>query len=174
MGDVSVRMSVELLARLRRASVWEQKTEAGLIRDAVEEAVKKIERAQRRAKRRHSVDERLLARWRVLVAGALLEATDWTSLQKRLALDDLAFVASGGGLALARQSTGEALCRASDVGPGYAALVRRFRSGFPDHPHVWLAERILGVAPPRARSDQVDMPGAGGDIDALIKHDDGS
>ena len=139
---------------------------------AIEIAVKRSERARRRAvaKRRDSVDEPLFARLRVLIAKALMGADGWEELQASLADRGFTYVEKGGGLAIKRLRDGALVCKASQVGPGYAELIRRFRAPFPGHSHVWLAERILDRAvtpgaPPAPTDD-------GRDDEPLIDYSD--
>ena len=160
---IDLRMPAELRDRLRLVCEDQDMTEGAFICAAVETAVAKAERARRRAKRRDSVDEPLLSHLRVIVAGALVAARGWEDLQARLAERDLGYAAKGGGLGLQRLSNGEDLCKASEIGPGYAQLIRRFQAPFPDHPHAWIAERVLGAVvrrngaetpwPPRPEDD---------------------
>lgn len=165
---IEIRMAQPLRERVRLICQDEDLTEGSFIRAAVETAVVRAERARRRAKRRDSVDEPLLSRLRVIVAGALVAAKDWAALQARLAAQDLAYAPKGGGLSLVRLSTGEDLCKASEVGPGYALLIRRFQSPFPDHPHAWIAERVLGEI---VRRDGADAPPRLADDDPVLEID---
>ena len=113
-----------------------------------------VQRNARRAARSDEViDEQLLGRLRLLVAEALFAAQDWDQLQLALRQRGLAYVAAGGGLNLTDPETGEALCKGSQVGPGYLDLVRRFGRGFPGHPRPGLAlSALTGYASPSARS----------------------
>lgn len=134
-------------ARLRRAMSVVGLEEEAFKRLAVETAVRRIERRHTRlAKGREDVDERLLSRLRVIVAKALREVEDWPALQARLRRDGVEYVIAGGGLALARCESGARLCKASEVGPGYKALVQRMGGGFPGHPHVWIERQVIAAA----------------------------
>jgi len=87
-----------------------------------------------------------MKRLRNSVATALAQSRDWAAL--RLAMDryGIAYHPSGAGLIIIDASTGEVLCNASDAGPGYGQLVRRFRKGYPGHPKTWLADEALAKA----------------------------
>ena len=50
---------------------------------------------------------------------------------------------AGGGLNLTDAATGAVLAKASQVGPAYLTLVRRFGAGFPGHPRPGLAALAL-------------------------------
>ena len=83
------------------------------------------------AKRELATDERLLVRLRLLVAEALSESQTWHDMAFALDKRGLAFQPSGGGLVLIDARTNRPLCKASEVGPSYARLVRRFASPNP-------------------------------------------
>lgn len=86
-----------------------------------------------------------LAQLRQAVAGALAVAANWGDLQDVLARQGLAYHPSGGGLCLIRLSGGRVLARGAEVGPDYTALVRRFGTGFPNHPHAGIAATVLAA-----------------------------
>jgi superfamily I DNA and RNA helicase len=80
-----------------------------------------------------------------IVAELLSRSRSWNDLQQGLAKHDLEYYERGGGLALRNISSGSHVCKASDVGPGYGALIAKFKAPFPGHSHQWLAENVLGV-----------------------------
>ena len=103
-----------------------------------------IQRRDRRSARSDEViDERLLGRLRLLVAEALVEARTWEEAQRRLGERGLKYHPRGGGLLIIDAETGEVLSKASQAGPAYLELVRRFGSGFPEHPRPGLAYAVL-------------------------------
>ncbi|MEM9723962.1 MAG: hypothetical protein AAF909_00680 [Pseudomonadota bacterium] len=115
--------------------------------DAIRDAVDTAERRGRPPPRSlKEPSEQARAMLAPIVAAAVQQSADWRSLGEALATHDLAFRPSGGGLALVRLSTQAWLAKASDVGPGYAALVRRFGEGFPNHPHRHIAARVRAAA----------------------------
>lgn len=116
-------------------------TPGAVLRDLIRLEVQRCER--RKARSVEDIDERLLVRLRLLVASALAEAQDWPSLQEALRQRGLRYVPAGGGLNVFDAGTGELLAKASQVGPAYMALVRRFRSEFPGHPNAGLAAQVL-------------------------------
>lgn len=99
--------------------------------------------SERRARKDEVRNEPLLARLRLRVAKSYSSATSWTDFITRLSEDDLELRPMGGGLALFDLISGERLAKASDVGPGYSDMIRRFRSGFPGHHQRQLVERVL-------------------------------
>jgi hypothetical protein len=116
-------------------------TPGAVLRDLVRLEVKRHD--SRKARSDEVIDERLLVRLRLLVAEALAEADNWSTLQTALDKRGLRFNPSGGGLVLIDISTGQSLAKSSQVGPAYLDLVRRFGTGFPGHPRPGLALQAL-------------------------------
>jgi hypothetical protein len=87
-----------------------------------------------KTKRDGSPDEQLLVSLRLLVAESLAESENWESLQAAMDRRGIAYYPSGGGLIVIDARTGEVHCKASEVGPGYLQIVRRFGAGMPGHP----------------------------------------
>ena len=63
----------------------------------------------------------------------LAGASSWDDPQRRLRARGFALREAGGGLALHEWPGGRKLCKASDLGHGYARLMRRFGEPFPGH-----------------------------------------
>jgi hypothetical protein len=130
-------------------------TPGSVLRDLVRLEVQRG--ARRKARSAEGIDERLLVRLRLLVAEALVEAESWGQLQSALSQRGLRYAPAGGGLNLVDAATGAPLAKASQVGPAYLALARRFGAGFPGHPNTAIAARALTPpAPPSA------VPGSAG------------
>lgn len=134
----------QLWARFLTACRMRDQTPAAVLRDLIRQEVQRNDR--RSAKDGEVADEQLLWRLRHLVAGALIGARDWAGLQTALARHGLAYHPAGGGLTLIDTETGEILCKASQAGPAYLALVRRFGTGFPGHPRPGIAHLALDRA----------------------------
>ncbi|MCU0826556.1 MAG: hypothetical protein MUE52_03945 [Tabrizicola sp.] len=131
-------------------------TPGAVLRNLVRLEVKRAE--SRKARSAEGIDERLLVRLRLLVAEALSEAESWGQLQTALGQRGLRYVPAGGGLNLVEAASGRTLAKASDVGPAYLALARRFGAGFPGHPNTALAAQALRpLAPPSG------VPGSAGE-----------
>lgn len=131
----------QLWARFLAACQSRDQTPAAVLRDLIR---LEVQRNDRRAANAVAMpDEQFLWRLRHLVAGALIGARDWAGLQAALARQGLAYHPAGGGLTLIDTETGEVLCKASQVGPAYLALVRRFGTGFPGHPRPGIAHLAL-------------------------------
>jgi hypothetical protein len=96
------------------------------------------------SEREAQASEPLLAQVRDTVQRALQTSRGWADLQRTLRMSDLEYVECGRGLAVRRKSDATIICKASEVGPGYFLLIKRFQSPFPGHRHQWLADRVLG------------------------------
>ena len=131
----------QLWARFLAACHLRDQTPAAVLRDLIRLEVQRNDR--RSAKGGDLPDDQLLVRLRHLVAGALIGARDWAGLQAALGRQGLAYHPAGGGLSLIDTETGEVLCKASQAGPAYLALVRRFGTGFPGHPRPGIAHLVL-------------------------------
>jgi len=116
-------------------------TPGTVLRDLVRLEVKRHD--SRKARSDEVIDEQLLVRLRLLVAEALVEAQDWSSLQRALGQRGLRYQPAGGGLNLVEARSGKVLAKSSQVGPAYLALARRFGVGFPGHPRPGIAAGIL-------------------------------
>jgi hypothetical protein len=109
-----------------------------VIRDAIRRDLKRRETAKTPVR----ADERLVAPLRALLAHDFAYARDWPDLQSRLQAKGYMLREAGGGLAL-HALDGRRLCKGSELGYGYAALIRKFRAPFPGHAHRALAARAL-------------------------------
>ena len=85
----------------------------------------------RKARKDEVLDETLLARLRLRVATVWDSAANWDEFLKGLAKDDLALKPAGGGLSYYSCKNGNRMAKASDAGPSYTEMIRRFKSGFP-------------------------------------------
>ncbi|MCI4660608.1 MAG: hypothetical protein MRY63_02135 [Neomegalonema sp.] len=140
---VSFRISAQQAERLAECAQAEGLPLEQFLDLALDKALRSSERS-RKAKNRAGGDEPLLSRLRVIVAQAIDGARDWQHLQDRLAAEGLRFAPAGAGLELRSLSPDRRLFKASEVGPSYSALIRRFGCGFPGHPHPWLVPQALG------------------------------
>jgi hypothetical protein len=123
----------------------QDETPGAVVREMIHRFCRRQQETRRRtAARRHDVlDERLLARLRLLVAEALCEAATWAEAQVAMRQRGLLFHPSGGGLVVIDAETGEVLAKGSAVGPAYVSLVRRFRGPIPGHPRPGIGARAL-------------------------------
>jgi hypothetical protein len=81
---------------------------------------------------------------RLVVRQALNGSSSWDEFAAYLARHHLEYFERGGGLAVRSKASRNLICKASEVGPGYSALIKKFRTPFPGHSASWLAERVLG------------------------------
>ena len=93
-----------------------------------------------------STGETPLKQLRSKFSDAVDASRSWDELQVMLEMDGVELAPRGGGLILRSVSTQKVICKASELGFGYAALIKIFNDGFPGHSHKWIAERALGKA----------------------------
>ena len=88
------------------------------------------------------VDERLVAPLRALLAHDFAYAHHWDDLQARLQAKGYFLAESGGGLILVSLADNTRICKASELGYSYSALLRRFNISFPGHAHTAPLRRV--------------------------------
>jgi hypothetical protein len=135
--EIILRLSDVTLAALEREARAEDTTVNHIIRDAIDRDL----RRRAPAKTPVRADERLVAPLRALLADDFAYAKGWQELSERLARKGFLLVESGGGLLL-RRSTGERLCKASELGYSYSRLLSRFDAPFPGHAHDAVLSRV--------------------------------
>ena len=135
-----IRLDPAVWAALDRIARDEDVTPGQIIRGAIDRELRR--RAE--AKTPNRADERLVAPLRALLADDLAYAKDWSDLQARIGAKGYRLAESGGGLILQDRDTGVRLCKASELGYSYSALLRRFDSVFPGHAHSAPLRRIRG------------------------------
>lgn len=138
MQEVTLKLPEAVVAAIREIAGKEDVSPGQVIRAAIERDLYRRSRA-RKADR---PDERLVAPLRALLADDFAYAKGWDDLQRRLRAKGVELREAGGGLALHAFPEGRRLCKGSDLGHGYAALMRKFRAGFPGHAHAYMARRI--------------------------------
>ena len=111
-----------------------------VIRDAIDRDIRR--RAE--AKTPVRAHERLIAPLRALLADDFAFAKGWGDLQARLHKKGYRLVESGVGLILVSQDNGLHICKASELGYRYSALLRRFDTVFPGHSHTARVRRVRG------------------------------
>ena len=142
--EITVRLSDLALAALEREARADDTSVGHVIRDAIERDL----RRRAPAKTPVRADERLVAPLRALLADDLAYARSWADLAARLGHKGFVLVESGGGLILCRSTTGERLCKASELGYSYARLLTQFNSPFPGHAHQATLRRVRRSLPP--------------------------
>ncbi len=140
MESVFVKLPAPTLEALNRIARQEDVSVGQVIRDALSRDFRRREKAKnvRRA------DERLVAPLRALLADDFAYAESWADLQNRLAGKEYSLREAGGGLCL-HHLNGARICKGSELGYGYASLMRKFGRPFPGHRHKWLSDRMLGT-----------------------------
>jgi len=144
MERIEMKMSLDMLHVAGQIAAERDITIGQLVRDLV---AKEIER-RKNARPPNRADEHLVAPLRARLAPDFAEALDWRDLDSRLRAKDFELRPAGGGLALHRHSSGERLCKASELGFSYSKLIERFQAGFPGHSHTWIEARLIPGAQP--------------------------
>lgn len=144
LNDVHLKLPGPMLAAARQRARELDVTVGQLMRDAL---AADLARAAKTAKTPNRADEQLVGPLRSLLAVDFAAARGWAELGERLAAKGYALREAGGGLALHRHPGGQRICKASELGFAYSALMRQFRAPFPGHSHGHLTARILGVVP---------------------------
>ncbi|MDZ4136604.1 MAG: hypothetical protein U1D06_13575 [Paracoccaceae bacterium] len=142
--SLTVMLSRPMILALQRIAVVEDVTVGQVIRNAISRDLSRREKAKTPVR----VDERLVAPWRALLADDFAYAENWGELQDRLSRKGYALAEAGGRLILQSRSTGERLCKGSELGCGYSSLLRRFKMPFPGHGHRWFPGRACTDALP--------------------------
>ena len=156
MHPVTVAMPPALLRAAEDLARARDITLGAMIRAALSA---EIRRAHLPARTPNRADERLVDPLRALLAVDFGEASDWGTLQRRLAAKGFALREAGGGLALHSHPGGRRLCKASELGHAYASLMRRFGAPFPGHSHHSLQARVLHEkSPPADRTTGGPLP----------------
>ncbi|MDP4031973.1 MAG: hypothetical protein Q8P60_03800 [Pseudorhodobacter sp.] len=133
MKEFTLRLPLATVAALRQLAAEDDVTPGQLIRDAVDREL----RRRATAKTPIRADERLVAPLRALLADDFAYAQSWQDLQTRLIAKGYRLAESGGGLVLISHPGGERLCKGSELGHSYSALLRKFQAPFPGHSQNW-------------------------------------
>ena len=157
MQPLELKLHPEMVKAASHMAAARDVTMGQLVRDLLAREIARNMRARPPIR----ADERLIAPLRARLAGDLAHATGWDDLQSRLMAKGYALREAGGGLALHTAPGGQRVCKASELGFGYARLMRRFGAPFPGHAHSWLAERMLGA------DTHTDTPDETSDFDVI-------
>jgi hypothetical protein len=135
-----IRLDPAVWSVLERIASDDDVSVGQIIRDAVNRDIRR--RAE--AKTPVRADERLVAPLRALLADDFAYARTWAELQARLGAKGYRLAEAGGGLILQARDSGDRICKASELGYSYSALLRRFDCVFPGHAHSAPLRRVRG------------------------------
>lgn len=127
--DVEIRLPADLVQSARALATAQDVTLGQLVRTALDQEIRRS-----KPKPRNCADEALVARLQRLLAADMAAATSWEDLAQALQRRGFSLRPAGGGLTL-HDHTGQRLCKSSELGFGYARLVKRFNAPMPGHPH---------------------------------------
>lgn len=137
-------LSDELLRAGQELAREQDNTLGAVLRDLLKREISR----RKNARPPNRADEQLVAPLRARLASDFAYADGWDDLQQRLKKKGYVLRAAGGGLALHRWPEDQRLCKASELGFGYSALVNKFRASFPGHSHTWIEKRALQTTEP--------------------------
>ncbi len=136
---VTLKLPNATVLALHAIAAHEDVSIGQIIRDAINRDLVRREKAKTPVR----ADERLVAPLRALLADDFAYATSWADLQSRLHRKGYHLAEAGGGLILCEAGSGTRICKGSELGHGYAQLLRKFNAPFPGHSHTWLVDRTL-------------------------------
>ncbi len=141
--NVTIELPEPLIASALRLAARRKSTLGKMIHDILRAEIRAGTGA---AKTPNRADEQILAPLRVRLATDFARAKGWRDLGHRLRGKGYELREAGGGLALYSHPGGRRLCKASELGHAYVALMRRFQAPFPGHSHRHLVDKVLGPA----------------------------
>jgi hypothetical protein len=147
MDHVTLKLDPGVLAAVERAAADDDVSVGQLIRHAITQEL----RRRRTAKTAIRADERFLAPLRALLADDFAYAKDWSDLQSRLLHKGYVLAESGGGL-IVLDTLSTRICKGSEIGHGYASLLRKFDAPFPGHSRLSHLAQIMPALPQPAPS----------------------
>jgi len=141
MESVSFKLPSQMITRLDELARSEDVSVGQVIRAAIEREFRRRDALTTPPR----ADQRLLTPVRSKVGPAFEISETWSDLRERLMEAGYTLREAGGGLALHEAISGRFICRTSEIGYGYPALLRRFSGPFPGHSHTWLLDRIREI-----------------------------
>jgi len=133
---LTLKLPQATLTALRRIAAEDDVSVGQVIRAAIARDLTH----RRQAKTPVRAEERLVAPLRALLADDFAYAKTWGELQSRIAAKGYGLAESGGGLILFDRLSGVRMCKGSELGYGYASLLRRFKTPFPGPAPRWIPE----------------------------------
>lgn len=149
--SLTIRLAPRDLAALHDLAAAQDRSIDQIIRGLIAREIKRADNV----KSRQGADVRRVARLRRLLAPTMAEAAGWRDLQDRLRAAGFELRPAGGGLALHRLTTGDRLCKSSEIGFAYSRFVKRFGAPMPGHPRKM--RHLLGPAAPEEMDDDFDL-----------------
>ena len=149
--DITLRLPAPMLAAVKAAARDDDASVGQIIRAAITRDLHRRETAKTPVR----ADERLVGPLRALLAEDFAFAKSWDDLFDRLRAKGYRLAEAGGGLVLQDHATGQRLCKGSELGHGYAQLLRKFEAPYPGHAHRWLLGRVTETTRMR---DQASPP----------------
>lgn len=130
--SVTLKLPRDLLSGAQRVATARDVTIGHMVRQLLKREVDR----QLSAKRDEGTNARLLTALQALLARDMAEACSWDDLENRLRPHGYVLRPAGGGIVLFKESCGTRVCKGSEIGFSYGALVKRFGAPMPGHPHT--------------------------------------
>jgi hypothetical protein len=148
--SVTLRLPRDLLSGAQRVATARDVTIGHMVRQLLKREVER----QLSQGAREETDARLLAALQALLGRDMSQAQDWADLAERLRPHGYELRAAGGGVVLYKSSCGTRICKGSEIGFSYGALMKRFGAPMPDHTQIATRAGIMpaGRIDPRRRA----------------------
>jgi len=137
-SELTFKIGHSLLHAVRAFCKEHDITEGSLIRNLIEEFL-----GDDAFDQTPDLDSATISECKVIIESLLACSTSWADLQSSLRDHGIEYYERGGGLAVRRTIDMTRICKASEVGPGYSGLIKKFGEGFPGHRAQWIADRVL-------------------------------
>jgi|GEM_PF-751859 len=128
--SVTLKLSRELLSGAQRVASARDVSIGHMVRQLLKREVER----QLSADRSEETDHRLVAAVQALLGRDLADATCWDDLAERLRPHGYELRPDGNGATLYKKSCGTRVCKGSELGLSYTALVKRFGSEMAKRP----------------------------------------
>jgi len=162
--SVTLKLPRDLLSGAQRVATARDVTIGHMVRVLLKREVDR----QLAEGRREEAEPRLLAALQALLGRDIAQARDWADLAARLRPHGYELRPAGGGVVVYKTSCGTRVCKGSEIGCSYGALVKRFGAPMPEHPHTMTH---LGIMP-AGRIDPKRQAMLGAHIGAATSWDD--
>ena len=130
--SVTLKLPRDLLSGAQRVATARDVTIGHMVRQLLKREVAR----QLSDRPTDAPDARLLAALQALLARDMADAAGWDDMAERLRLHGYDLRPVGGGVVLYKTSCNTRVCKGSEIGFGYSALVKRFGCAMPGHPHT--------------------------------------
>ena len=140
-AELTIRIDSKSGNQLEKIALKLDTSVGEIVREAISQFVDQIEESLQEEKQNIKSNEVLQCH--EILKEVLPNVENWKGLNDQLIKYGIEYYERGGGLALRWTTDKKYICKASEVGPGYSRLIKKFNSPFPNHSAQWLADRVL-------------------------------